>query len=88
MDDQEKPKEYRTLYGSKTSNSCAYCYKHHKALTPRQMRTKKCLEKQCAALCRCEHPYWVQREKKKEQRVARKERLEAQYKEATSGVHT
>lgn len=88
MEGQEKQKEYRTLYGSSSANSCAYCYKHHKALTPRQMRTKKCLEKQCSALKRCEHPYWVQREKKKEQRVARKERLEAMYKEATSGVRT
>ena len=86
MEDQRK--EYRTLYGSTSANSCAYCYKHHKALTPRQMKTKKCLEKQCSALKKFEHPYWVQRGKKKEQRVARKERLEAQYKEATSGVRT
>ena len=85
---QEK-KEYRTLYGSTSTNSCAYCYKHYKALTPKQLKTKKCLEKQCSALQRCEHPYWEQREKRKEQRAARKERLEAKYKEVTAnGVRT
>ena len=85
----EASRTYKTFYGSVSSNSCAYCWKHHKALTPKQLRRRGCLAKQCDALDRCEHPYWVTREKRKEQRIARKERLEAMYKEAiSSGIHS
>ena len=81
----ETSREYKTFYGSTSKNSCAYCWKHHKALTPTQLRRRKCLERQCDALCRCEHPYWIQREKRKEQRAERKKRLENLYKEVTAG---
>ena len=82
-------REYKTFYGSTSKNSCAYCYKHHKALTPRQLQKRECLKRQCDALQRCDHPYWEQREKKKEQRVARRERLEKMYEEVTAnGVRT
>lgn len=87
MEDQEKM--YRTFYGSTTSNSCAYCFKHYKALTPKQLKKRKCLEKQCSALQRCEHPYWEMRDKRKQMRVERKERLETKYREVTgNGVHS
>lgn len=86
MDDQRRTRTYKTLFGSETTNSCAYCWKHHKGLTPRQLKQKGCLGKQCDALQRFEHPYWEQREKTKAYRVARKDRLEAMYKEAVSGV--
>lgn len=82
-------KEYRTFYASYSSNSCAYCWKHHLALTPKQLKRRGCLEKHCDALGKCDHPYWLAREKRKEQRAARKERLENLYKEVTAnGVHT
>ena len=82
-------KEYRTFYASYSANSCAYCWKHHLALTPKQLKRKRCLEKHCDALGKCDHPYWLKREKRKEQRAARKERLENLYKEVTAnGVHT
>jgi hypothetical protein len=87
--DQERKREYKTFYGSASSNSCAYCFKHHKALTPRQLKKRECLKRQCDALQRCEHPLWEQREKKKEQRIARRERLEKMYEEVTAnGVRT
>ena len=87
MEDQRK--QYRTFYGSSTSNSCAYCYKHHLAMTPQQMKKRKCLEKRCGALQRCDHPYWEQREKTRANRAARKERLENMYREVTgNGVHS
>lgn len=87
MDDLQE-KKYKVFYGSTTSNSCAYCHKHHLGMTPQQMKKRKCLEKQCGALQRCEHPYWEERAKKKEIRAARKERLENQYREVTSGVRS
>ena len=81
---------YKTFDGSCSANSCAYCWKHHKAITPRQLRSRKCVERQCAALWRSpDHPYWIKREKRKEQRAARKERLEKMYEEVTAnGVRT
>ena len=82
-------REYKTFYGCRSANSCAYCYKHHKALTPRQLQRRECLKRQCDALQRYDHPYWDQREKTKEKRIARRERLEILYKEVTAnGVRT
>lgn len=69
----------RTLYGSKSSNTCAFCALHGRALTPRQLKQHGCLRKNCTALIRHEHPFWEAKEKSKEQRRSRKARLEAQY---------
>lgn len=85
----DEKRSYRTFFGSYSPNSCAYCWKHHLALTPKQLKKKRCLEKRCDALSRCDHPYWEQREKRKKQRSERKERLENLYKEVTAnGVRT
>lgn len=78
-------KEYKTFYGSRSNNSCAYCWKHCLSLTPKQVKTRGCLGKQCDALKKFDHPFWDAREAKKEQRRARKARLEDRYKEATNG---
>ena len=69
----------KTLYGSESSNTCAFCAYHGRALTPRQMKQHGCLGKQCSALIKHDHPYWVNREKSKEQRKSRRARLEAMY---------
>ena len=82
--DQENRKQYKLFDGSYSSNSCAYCWKHHKGMTPTQLKSRQCLQRQCPALQRCEHPYWKQREKTKATRRARKERLERMYQEVTS----
>ena len=88
MDTVER-REYRTFYGSVSSNSCAYCWKHHKALTPAQLKKRECLRRQCDALQRYDHPYWEMREKRKQQRASRRERREAKYKGVTAnGVRT
>ena len=79
MEDQRK--QYRTFYGSSTSNSCAYCYKHHLAMTPQQMKKRKCLEKRCGALQRCEHPYWEQREKTGGKNVSAQKYVQRDYDE-------
>lgn len=84
--DQEKRKQYKLFDGSRSGNSCAYCWKHHKGMTPKQLQSRQCLKRQCDALQRCDHPYWQQREKTKEARRARKDRLEKQYREVMSNA--
>lgn len=79
------PKEYRTLYGSKSPNTCAFCYKKKLSLTPKQMRQKQCLKKDCHYLVKVPHRIWEEREATKAVRKARKEKLEAMYKEVTNG---
>ena len=81
----DEPKVRKVLYGSESSNTCAFCAYHGKALTPNQMKKHKCLAKGCTALIRHEHPYWNDREDAKQKRRARKERLEQKYLEAIGG---
>lgn len=81
----DEPKVRRILYGGSSSNTCAFCAFHGRALTPRQMKKHACLSKGCTALIRHEHPFWEQREERKAQRKARKERLERKYQEAVGG---
>ena len=57
------------LYGSETTygHCAAWCKFHHCHLTPKQIIRKVCLGKQCKCLDKIlSHPYWEQREKKKE----------------------
>lgn len=76
-------KEYRTLYGSASANTCAYCCKHFLSLTPRQLKTRKCLQYQCGYLVKHEHKFWDDRDNRKAMRKARKQRLEEQYASVT-----
>lgn len=82
----------RTFYGSESSNTCAFCAFHGKSLTPKQLKQKGCLGKNCTALIRHEHPYWDAREGRKAARKERKKRLEQEYRKAIGGeadaVHT
>lgn len=82
----------KTLYGSESSNTCAFCAYHGRSLTPNQMKQHRCLAKGCTALIRHEHPYWAEREESKQKRRERKARLEKKYMEVTGGganaVHT
>lgn len=74
----------KTFYGCRSDNVCAYCWKHHLSLTPRQLKTRGCLCKGCGALRRVDtHPYWANREKSRAMRAARKVRMEALYLAAT-----
>ena len=88
----EEPKVRRTLYGCESSNTCAFCAYHGRALTPAQMKKHKCLDKQCTALIRHEHPIWAAREDSKKKRAARKKRLEEKYLKVVGGdavaIHT
>ena len=67
----------KTLYHTQSENCCGYCHYHHCCLTVKQMHRKECLQKHCPHLVKYQqHPFWVQREKKKQKRRDKKERLE------------
>ena len=66
----------KTLYNCYTDNYAAYCCRHHCNLTEKQLRGKECLKKNCWHLKKNEnHEYWKQRERVKQRRIERKERL-------------
>ena len=75
----DERKVRKTLYGSESANTCAFCALHGCSLTPAQMKRHQCLGKGCTALIKHEHPIWIEREKKKEIRRARKQRLDEKY---------
>ena len=67
-----------SMYGGEVKNPVAYCPLHHKVFSIHQLKVRKCLErngKQCIHLQRYEHPFWSEREAKKEKRKKRKARL-------------
>lgn len=58
--------------GANKEHCIGFCHLHKCNLSARQMRNRKCLQKQCARLQRYEdHPYW---QKRKEIRELRNER--------------
>lgn len=66
----------KTLFNGCSDNCCAYCTLHHCGITAKQMRTKKCLKKQCWHLVKNEqHDYWRYRESMKQKRTDRKESI-------------
>lgn len=61
------------LYGTESDNVCAYCRRHQKGLTVRQVSKKECLKKNCWYLVKYEqHEWWNQRRLTKERRKANK----------------
>ena len=73
----------KTFYGSRSDNIAAYCWKHRLALTPKQLKKRRCLKRECDALEKRPHPMWEKREAEKETKIPRKKRLEAKYREIT-----
>lgn len=51
-----------------------YCRLHKCNITITQMKNRECLKKGCGALKRLPHPYWEQREHRKQIKKANKER--------------
>ena len=65
------------LYGTYASQKhiVGYCWKHHGAITVKQLKCKQCLKKQCNALEKYEsHEYWHQRMVIKQKRIEKRER--------------
>ena len=64
----------------KKTSAVGWCKFHKFALTPKQIKLKHCLDKQCKALVRYEkHPYWLRKAEIKKLRKQRKERLKSTY---------
>ena len=61
------------LYNTKSDNVAGYCKHHHCSLTPKQIKCKNCLGKQCHYFVKNEeHDWWRQREVTKQKRRERK----------------
>lgn len=61
-------RRYRTLYGTFAAgrNVIGHCRYHRRFVTAGQIRRKKCLWKQCRHLLKFEnHPYWINRSKRR-----------------------
>lgn len=58
-------------------NAVGYCRLHKVTVTPKQMKKRKCLEKECRHFVRLErHPLWEQKRRAKELRNERKKTTE------------
>lgn len=60
--------------GGSPKHICGYCRLHRCTVTVKQLKSRRCLQKQCRALVRVDHPFWAAREKSKQLRKTRKER--------------
>jgi len=60
----------QTLYNTEStcSRCIGYCTFHNGYITRKQLKTKQCLQKNCNALIKnINHPFWIEREQKKEE---------------------
>lgn len=76
----KKSKTYCKLGGG---TPCGYCRLHRLTVTPKQMKRRQCLQKQCRSFVPWkQHPIWEQREREKqlkeERKALKKERLVAE----------
>ena len=70
--------EIKSLYAGSPKNPAGFCKYHHCYVTVAEMRKHECLQKQCKNLIRMEqHPWWAERERKKQLRKERKAALNA-----------
>lgn len=68
------------LYGTCSDNVAGYCRYHKCGLTPKQIKCKNCLGKQCYYLVKnTEHDWWRQRDLVKQKRKARKQAIDAYF---------
>lgn len=64
------------LFGTRSDNVAGYCRRKGKYMTVKMIRGKNCLGKQCRYLDKNDaHEWWAQRDRAKQKRKARKERL-------------
>ena len=72
----ERKKMEKCLFNAYSNNVAAYCKYHHCSMTVKQIRKKDCLNKQCWHMIKNEnHEWWGQRERAKQKRKERKERV-------------
>lgn len=66
-------KEYAVFGGKKSTRICGYCWKHHKFLTVKQIRQRKCISRGCGAIRKVSrHVYWKERCSRKEREAKNK----------------
>lgn len=71
----EQEQQYKTLQGTWAAKSkiVGYCRLHRIHLTEAQIRQKECLQKNCNALKKWDHPFWNRRERIKEIKQLKKD---------------
>lgn len=65
---------YPSFRGQHIKNPCAYCAKYGKYLSPRQVKERKCLEKQCWRFNKMPHSWWEQKAVVRQRKIDKKER--------------
>ena len=78
MKGEEEELEYLTIDLNYTVNAAAYCRYHKGYLTPKLMKTHKCIQRKCWALQKKDHPLWRNREKKREDKKKKKETVDGE----------
>lgn len=69
----------KSLYAGEPKNPPAECLHHHCLITVKEMKRHECLKKQCRHLVKHEdHPYWAQREQKKQEKKIKRAAFLAQ----------
>ena len=64
----------KTIFGTESNNIVAFCCHHKSCMTVKQMKNKKCLQKQCHHLQKREkHEFWGQRERLKAKKKANRQ---------------
>ena len=75
------------LFGTCSNNVAAYCRRHRKNLTVKQMKCKDCLQKECWHLVKNEkHQYWRQRELIKQKKKSKKQMMNDYILTVTGGM--
>ena len=64
--------KHMTLNNTVARSPCAYCRKKCVSLTYRQVKSKKCLKKNCWHLVKYDHEVWRQRELKNQRKKENK----------------
>lgn len=68
----------RLIDGNESDKAVAYCKSKHGFLTARQVRLHKCLQIQCTGLAKLDCQFWEDRQKLKERRKQRKEKIKGE----------
>ena len=65
----------QTIFGHEAKGTAvvAFCHYHRAFMTVPEMKRKKCLQKRCNRLEKCDCNFWIERERKKERKRLKKE---------------
>lgn len=66
------PDLFQSIDKNMVKSPVAYCKTHKGYLSTKQMKVHKCLQIGCTGLERLEHPYWEERQRKKDEAKRKK----------------